>query len=291
MPKTTDPTDPRARIVDLEAELAGIPAEIARARADADPAGVMRAENREDAIRSELAVVRHAGLLADLEDAWVTAETALAAEAEALKARDETWAAYLDARSDVRPNVGPEAWAQAQLNFAKADGAHKVAQLAWENSRDTAGLALAAIDDLEEQIQGITGEHPGADDGPRARPAPLTANVGLSRSQYGALADRIGGVGNTGLALSSERDWRSLQGLMFAGTRPPRWVAHRMGPHLFEDPEVRESEQLARVAADEARQRDSQAEVRERQGGNSTMRSVTIGADIEPGTWSKRVDQ
>lgn len=221
MPKQPDTThaDPVAELDRLQQELAGLPAATATARRTADVKTWMQLITRAEELPGLIAKASDAALRHRLAGAWRQVDAAAAAE-EPLTSKAEKARAELEDFDGATRKAGLQPTSPEALQRA-ADRARPAA------ARDTASRELAdaqhAVDQalydvvaLEEQLHALAGDEPIDGPGLRAQPQTLTANVNVPTKPQHPL----------------RQDPRSMV-LAEAGTRPPRWIAHRLADVCF----------------------------------------------------------
>ena len=199
------------RIVDaLHQEQRDLPGAIVAARRAGDVETFFKLENRREDLPGEVDAAQAALLLLRLAEQWDLVETLAVADAEAEAAADAARTA-LEQHDATRPRRNDPDWdhAHALLVIAYRQAVEK-ARMAREDTL----VAFAGVDDLEDQLELVTGHRAAGGDGLRAAPRPLAGTFLLARP-------------GQPLAVAT----------LPAGTVPPRWAAWqlRRNPAAFLD--------------------------------------------------------
>jgi len=225
---TTSPAETLAtachRLADLEAELAGLPAATLAAQRATDVPTWMALNVRAEDLPGEILTASTAVLYAEIDDAWHEVEAAEPVEIDTAQVVAARTAAMAKLERDARSFLDPianghqvAAIAAARVDLGDAERAHREAV-------DTVGWALHRVDTAEGRLVELGAELPEDIDRGRRRPA-ITSSVSLLPAAFGSLEAEVEAL-----------DPGAIVVVLVAGTVPPRWLAHRLGSHLFEDP-------------------------------------------------------
>ncbi|CAN5529859.1 hypothetical protein BH10ACT1_BH10ACT1_33340 [soil metagenome] len=225
--KTTDLEAARQLVADLHAELEQLPAATLAAQRSTDVGRWMELNTRAVDLPGELRDAEITMLLAEVVDAWERFDEYSPIEAATTEAFVDQHAALAEARRTAAVFLPELESAQQELALAKLEGEVKVAKLVHDQAVDAVGVELLRVDNAEARLVELGAEVPDDIDHGRPRPA-LAFSTTLTPQDLGALA-----VEAERLIWAQGGDPDYAPGVLVAGSVPPRWVAHRLGAHLF----------------------------------------------------------
>lgn len=215
------------RLAALRAEQAGLADEINDARRSGDVERWLALDLRREDLPGEIAAAEREGLALKVEQAWADAEACLPGERAAADAVTEAEREVSDLRRSA-PGGASAAVVEHAAKTARASEALAAARQSHRDAQDATGLAIAHAEDLEAALVASGGTiEPG--EGLRAHRV-LTVNVTASANpnKWGALSERF------------RQEYGDQTISLTEGQTPPRWMAHRLGAHVF-DPRPPES--------------------------------------------------
>jgi hypothetical protein len=227
---TAAAAEARAQVDALIEERADLPRRRREALVAEDQAAFFAVENRIAVIDEQILAAEADLATAELELAWLSAET-LVADEQAVRERfriaGSSWRSASEA-ARLAPPASKER-ERAAATAAELQREYVAADFAGRDATEAANLALVQVERLEGRIEALTGVRPASGEGLRARPRPVARHITVHGPRVGETVE------------------------LDEGERPPRWAVRLMGAHCWELAKDKIGQALAeRSAAAEA---------------------------------------